>query len=157
MEAIESPLMCYTMRFEPGADLREGLLTFAEKNDLSAAFIVTCVGSVTKAILRMANSQTVSTCDFANQCAPCVAFYPNPIRTHCWFDWTFHMPWDLRASSQILQKWKCGTRVNNKKSEFSSFFFFNFNIVSKRQSKLLPFQHGGKHPTMRGNNRWRWN
>ena len=83
MEAIESPLICYPMRFEPGADLREGLLTFAEKNDLSAAFIVTCVGSVTKAILRMANSKTVSTCDFANQCAPCVAFYPNPIRTHC--------------------------------------------------------------------------
>ena len=62
MEAIESPLICYPMRFEPGADLREGLLTFAEKNDLSAAFIVTCVGSVTKAILRMANSKTVSTC-----------------------------------------------------------------------------------------------
>ena len=61
MEAIESPLICYPMRFEPGADLREGLLTFAEKNDLSAAFIVTCVGSVTKAILRMANSKTVST------------------------------------------------------------------------------------------------
>lgn len=52
--------MCYPMRFEPGADLQKGLLKFTEDNGLSAAFVITCVGSVTKATLRMANSTTVS-------------------------------------------------------------------------------------------------
>jgi predicted DNA-binding protein with PD1-like motif len=48
------------MRFEPGATLKEGLLKITEKYNLSAAFIITCVGSVTKATLRMADSTTVS-------------------------------------------------------------------------------------------------
>uniref|UniRef100_K1P8Z6 WD repeat-containing protein 27 n=1 Tax=Magallana gigas TaxID=29159 RepID=K1P8Z6_MAGGI len=61
MEAIQSPLMCYPMRFEPGADLQKGLLKFTEDNGLSAAFVITCVGSVTKATLRMANSTTIKT------------------------------------------------------------------------------------------------
>lgn len=51
--------MCYPMRFEPGADLQKGLLKFTVYG-LSAAFVITCVGSVTKATLRMANSTTVS-------------------------------------------------------------------------------------------------
>lgn len=59
MEVIQSPLICYSMRFEPGAALKEGLLKFTEDNELSAAFVITCVGSVTKATLRMADSTTV--------------------------------------------------------------------------------------------------
>ncbi len=47
-------LRVYTVRFRPGEELKSGLLQFARDRGLRAAFIMTCVGSLTKATLRMA-------------------------------------------------------------------------------------------------------
>merc|ERR1712150_128829 len=41
-------------RLKPNQDLNKELTDFVHKNDLKAAFIMTCVGSLTKATVRMA-------------------------------------------------------------------------------------------------------
>lgn len=48
-------------RFRPGQDLRQCLLDWVKYSKLKAAFIVTCVGSLTKATLRLADSSTTKT------------------------------------------------------------------------------------------------
>ena len=62
--ALKSDLQVYTVRFRPGEELKSGLLKFVKDNNLRAAFVMTCVGSVRKASLRMApkdgKSKTVS-------------------------------------------------------------------------------------------------
>jgi uncharacterized protein len=45
----------YALRLRPHQDLRLELEAFARSNDLKAAFIMTCVGSLRHAALRMAN------------------------------------------------------------------------------------------------------
>jgi predicted DNA-binding protein with PD1-like motif len=45
---------------KPGQDLKQELEGFVAKNELKAAFIMTCVGSLKKAVLRLANSKDVS-------------------------------------------------------------------------------------------------
>lgn len=44
----------------PGEELVSTLKTFVEQNKLQGAFILSCVGSVTRVKLRMADSQKVS-------------------------------------------------------------------------------------------------
>lgn len=44
----------YAFRLKPNQDLNKELTDFVHKNDLKAAFIMTCVGSLTKATVRMA-------------------------------------------------------------------------------------------------------
>ena len=56
-------MMCCAVRFKPGQELKSTLLQHVESMNLKAAFVLTCVGSVTKATLRMADSQTVK-CGF---------------------------------------------------------------------------------------------
>lgn len=51
----------FVLRLEPGEDLRAKLIDFVTQNKIPAASIVTCVGSLTKCTLRMANSTTVQT------------------------------------------------------------------------------------------------
>lgn len=51
-----SPLMCYVVRMKRGDELRKSLLSFAKKNGLKAAFIMTCVGSATSAKMRVASA-----------------------------------------------------------------------------------------------------
>lgn len=45
----------YTIRLHPGQDLLLELIHFAENQNLRAAFLITCVGSLTRAALRLAN------------------------------------------------------------------------------------------------------
>ena len=61
------------MRFTPGQELRQSLQDLVRSQNLKAAFVLTCVGSVTKATLRLADSSRVSvliddpSCDIKNQ------------------------------------------------------------------------------------------
>jgi predicted DNA-binding protein with PD1-like motif len=48
-------LLTYALRLRPGQDLRRELVAFAERNGLQAAFVLTCVGSLRHAALRLAN------------------------------------------------------------------------------------------------------
>jgi predicted DNA-binding protein with PD1-like motif len=50
----------YALRLKPGQDLRAELEAFTKSNGLRAAYIITCVGSLNHATLRLAN-QTDST------------------------------------------------------------------------------------------------
>jgi predicted DNA-binding protein with PD1-like motif len=45
----------YAFRLKPGQDLKRELVAFAAEHDLKAGFILTCVGSVRQAALRLAN------------------------------------------------------------------------------------------------------
>ena len=50
-----SPLSCFAMRLKPGQEIRECLLSYVKENNLKAPFVLSCVGSVTSATLRLAN------------------------------------------------------------------------------------------------------
>ncbi|GFO17066.1 bifunctional protein glmu-like protein [Plakobranchus ocellatus] len=49
-------LQCHPLRVEPGQELRSTLSQFVRARHLNSAFVLTCVGSVTSAHLRMANA-----------------------------------------------------------------------------------------------------
>ncbi len=48
---------CYALRLQPGQDLKEELRSFVMGKELSAAWIMTCVGSLTRSHLRYANRE----------------------------------------------------------------------------------------------------
>jgi hypothetical protein len=48
------PLNTAVARFLPGQELRQCLLDLVKSSNMQSAFVLTCVGSVTKASLRMA-------------------------------------------------------------------------------------------------------
>lgn len=48
--------MCYTVRLGPGEEIKTRLLEFITIHHLKAAFILSCVGSVQKAKLRLAQA-----------------------------------------------------------------------------------------------------
>jgi predicted DNA-binding protein with PD1-like motif len=50
-----SPMQVYALRLGPGEDLRAALQKFVAEKKLEAACIVTCVGSLQKTVLRLAN------------------------------------------------------------------------------------------------------
>lgn len=50
----------FALRLHPGQDLKKELDNFARENHLQAGFIVTCVGSLRKATLRLANQPTAT-------------------------------------------------------------------------------------------------
>ena len=52
-----SPLKTYALRLRPGDDLRQQLLAFTRKHNIRAGAMVTCVGSLTVATLRLANQE----------------------------------------------------------------------------------------------------
>lgn len=54
-------LQVHVVRFAPGQELLGSLQAFVEERKLQAPFIITCVGSVTKATLRMANATATNT------------------------------------------------------------------------------------------------
>lgn len=54
--APSSGLKVYAIRLTPGQDITDNLYKFVADNSLKAAFIMTCVGSVTSATLRMAHA-----------------------------------------------------------------------------------------------------
>uniref|UniRef100_A0A8C5BC28 5'-3' exoribonuclease n=1 Tax=Gadus morhua TaxID=8049 RepID=A0A8C5BC28_GADMO len=56
-----SGLRVHAVRFGPGQELLGGLQAFVEERGLHAPFVLTCVGSVTKATLRLANASAENT------------------------------------------------------------------------------------------------
>lgn len=55
-----SSLVCHAMRVKSGEDLKFALECYINRHDLRGAFIMSCVGSIQEASLRMADSTTVS-------------------------------------------------------------------------------------------------
>ena len=55
-----SNLLCYAVRLAPGEEIRTKLLDFVATHDLKAAFIMSCVGSVQSAKLRLAQATATS-------------------------------------------------------------------------------------------------
>lgn len=51
----------YALRLSPGQDLRKELESFARDHGLQAGFVVTCVGSLQKAVIRPANQSVALT------------------------------------------------------------------------------------------------
>lgn len=45
----------YVLRLHPGDDLKKSLVAFSKENNLQAGLVITCVGSLQRAALRMAN------------------------------------------------------------------------------------------------------
>ncbi|XP_030627698.1 uncharacterized protein LOC115809950 [Chanos chanos] len=56
-----SALRVHALRLGPGKELFSSLMSFVEERGLKAPFIITCVGSVTKATLRLANATAKNT------------------------------------------------------------------------------------------------
>ena len=50
-------MQTYALRLHPGEDPKLALDTFAQTHHLKAACVLTCVGSLTKAVLRFANQE----------------------------------------------------------------------------------------------------
>ncbi|KAM9840309.1 bifunctional protein GlmU-like [Aulostomus maculatus] len=59
--AAGSSLQVHAVRFRPGQELLGCLQAFVEERNLKAPFIITCVGSVTRAALRLANATSLNT------------------------------------------------------------------------------------------------
>ena len=55
LRAVEG-LRCFALRLRPGEEIKSSLLAAVKAKGLSAACVLTCVGSVRKATLRMANA-----------------------------------------------------------------------------------------------------
>ena len=55
--AQSSALKTYALRLKPGDDLRQQLTAFAQQNHIAAGTMLTCVGSLTVATLRLANQE----------------------------------------------------------------------------------------------------
>jgi hypothetical protein len=45
----------YAFRLHPGQDIKNELMSFAKQNHIEAGYVITCVGSLNKATLRLAN------------------------------------------------------------------------------------------------------
>jgi predicted DNA-binding protein with PD1-like motif len=52
-------MIVHALRLLPGSDLKKSLLLLAKEKDLKAAFILTCVGSLEEAAIRMAGAGEV--------------------------------------------------------------------------------------------------
>lgn len=50
----------FALRLKPGADLKLEIARFAKEKNIYAGFVITCVGSLKKASLRMANIKTIA-------------------------------------------------------------------------------------------------
>ena len=55
--AAASPTRAYALRLRPGDDLREALLAYVAAQGIEAGAVLTCVGSLTVATLRLANQE----------------------------------------------------------------------------------------------------
>ena len=55
--APSSPLKTYALRLKPGDDLRQQLTAFVQAHHIAAGTMLTCVGSLTVATLRLANQE----------------------------------------------------------------------------------------------------
>ena len=78
-------MRCFALRLKPGEEIVSSLRRFVESMKLKAAFVMTCVGSVKKASLRMAHATATQTNEvyacvasaaFQDVCAVCVPALP---------------------------------------------------------------------------------
>ena len=53
--AVPSPMTVRALRLGPGADLRKAVTRFARENRLRAGIVLTCVGSLSRVVLRLAD------------------------------------------------------------------------------------------------------
>lgn len=53
----------FAFRLKPGEDLKEEIMRFAKENKIEAGYIITCVGSLKKANLRLANQPNTQAYD----------------------------------------------------------------------------------------------
>ncbi|XP_003725695.1 uncharacterized protein LOC115929709 [Strongylocentrotus purpuratus] len=63
MKRMESTMTCHALRLRPGEELKTKLLEYVQEHGLKAAFILSCVGSLRKASVRMADSVSVINVD----------------------------------------------------------------------------------------------
>jgi predicted DNA-binding protein with PD1-like motif len=56
-----SEMTVYAIRLSPGQDIKKELTAFVREKNLHAAFIITCVGSLQQAVLRLANQPNALT------------------------------------------------------------------------------------------------
>ncbi|XP_048852966.1 bifunctional protein GlmU-like isoform X1 [Brienomyrus brachyistius] len=61
MASGPSALSIHALRLGPGQEILSSLVSFVEERRMKAPFILTCVGSVTKAMLRLANASARNT------------------------------------------------------------------------------------------------
>ncbi|KAJ8389373.1 hypothetical protein AAFF_G00120810 [Aldrovandia affinis] len=61
MAAGPSALSVHALRLQPGQEILGSLISFVEERKMRAPFVITCVGSVTKATLRLANATADNT------------------------------------------------------------------------------------------------
>lgn len=57
----QQPTKIHAFRLSPGQDLKKEIEAFAQKEGIEAGWIITCVGSLTQASLRLANQPDDST------------------------------------------------------------------------------------------------
>ena len=55
------PAKVYALRLHPGDDLKIKLSEFVKENKIKAGYIITCVGSLSKVTLRLANRNETQT------------------------------------------------------------------------------------------------
>jgi len=55
--AHTSATRAHALRLHPGDDLRDALLAYVQQHDIKAGAVLTCVGSLTVATLRLANQE----------------------------------------------------------------------------------------------------
>ena len=58
--ALEAIIQNYTFRLKPGQDLFESIQTVAHDKQIGAGCVLSCVGSLTHATLRLANRELYS-------------------------------------------------------------------------------------------------
>lgn len=59
-QCLASPMHVYALRLQPGQDLRQQLTAFVKQHQIQAGAVVTCVGSLTQATLRLANQENAT-------------------------------------------------------------------------------------------------
>jgi predicted DNA-binding protein with PD1-like motif len=58
--SITSPFKIHALRLVPGEDLRASVITFARGNNIAAAFILSCAGSLAQTSIRFANQKATA-------------------------------------------------------------------------------------------------
>ena len=58
---VAAPMQTYSLRLRPGQDLKQTLEMVVRQQRIDAGVVLTCVGSLTEVVLRLANQETAST------------------------------------------------------------------------------------------------
>lgn len=70
--SINGSVQVYTVRFQPGQELKSSLEEFVKTHNLKAAFIMTCVGSVRRATLRFSTPPSGSSASVSERVSLCL-------------------------------------------------------------------------------------